>query len=227
MSELTDALKAISEFTGYDLTERIFSLEKILEGADKTTVSETCMTEKINFGLFHAAYIVKDKARQIDTIMHAVGMLSLLPIILETDEIVKSLSIGAGKGDKEFDLETNIRLAEFEFTEWQGRDSGRQTSLFEDFYHLAEFNSTKKKCLYILGAKLPKKFLNDSSQSIASVLNKTNKIQDFQQKVGNKFQAVNQYYLSRKNLVEIIDIEDIWGQIYRKLLTSGKTKQSG
>jgi len=216
MSELTDALKTISEFAGGDLTERIFSLETALEGADKTTVCKTCMTEKLDFGLFYAANIIKDKARQIDTIMHAVGMLSLLPIILETGEIVDSLSIGAGKGGKEFDLETNIRLAEFEFTEWQGRDSGRQTSLFEDFYHLAEFNTRKKKCLYILEAELPKKFLNESRRMIESVLDKKNKFQDFQQKVGNKFLTVNQYYGSRKNLVELIDINDIWDKTLRK-----------
>jgi len=213
MPELTDALKMISAFTSYDLTERIFSLETALESADKTTVSKTCVAEKINFGLFHAAYIIKDNARQIDTIMHAVGMLSLLPIILETDETITSLSIGAGKGNKEFDLETNFRLAEFEFTEWQGRDSARQTALFEDFYHLAEFNSTKKKGLYVLGAELPMRFLNNSCRKIASVLNRQNKLEDFQQKAGNKFQVVNQYYLSRKNLVEIIDIEDIWSQV--------------
>ena len=212
MSELTDALKTISEFTGNDLTERIYSLETTLEGADKTTASKICSTEKINFGLFHAAYIVKSKARQIDTIMHAVGMLSLLPIILETGEIVKSLSIGAGKGDKEFDLETNIRLAEFEFTEWQGRDSGRQTSLFEDFYHLAECNSTKRKCLYVCGAELPRKFLNNSRQQIANVLVRKNKLEDFQQKAGNKFRTVNEYYGFRKNLVEIIDVVDILGK---------------
>jgi hypothetical protein len=212
MFELNDALKKISKFTDSDLTERIYSLETKLEGADGPTASKICSTEKIDLELFYAADIIKDKARQIDTIMHAVGMLCALPIILETGEIVRWLSIGAGKGDKEFDLETNIRLAEFEFTEWRGRDSGRQTALFEDFYHLAEYNSAKKKCLYLCGAELPIKFLNKSHQQIANVLVRKNKFNDFQQKVGNDLRTVNEYYGFRKNSVEIIDIVDLFGK---------------
>lgn len=43
-----------------------------------------------------------------------------LPHILEPDERVESVSLGAGNTGRDFDLETNVRVAEFKFIHWRG-----------------------------------------------------------------------------------------------------------
>jgi hypothetical protein len=207
--ELIDSIKRVIEFEDGDLTEQIFYLETQLQGADKNKVINICDTNHINFWLFHAASTVKDATRQINTIVHAVGILSLLPLILDNGEIIEYPSLGAGNSGKKFDLETNIRIAEFEFTDWQGRDSARQTSLFEDFYNLAEYNTSKSRCLYLYDTDLPKKFLNSKS-AITSVLNKNRKLQDFKKYVGNRYNWVNEYYENRKEKVDLISITELW-----------------
>ncbi len=73
-----------------------------------------------------------------------------LPSVLENGEIVEQLSLGAGNTPKRhYDLETNLRIAEFTFIDWKGRDSARQDKLFKDFFLLAEADAQKKRCLYV------------------------------------------------------------------------------
>lgn len=216
MTELSDALSRVSNFIGDDLAERIFGLELDLEGLDKTAALELCHSNSINVGLFTAADFIKNQVSQINTVMHAVGVLALLPYILEDAETVESLSLGAGNTNKQFDLQTNLRVAEFEFSEWKGNDSARQTSLFEDFYNLAEFETVKSRYLYVDGTELQLKFLN-SSRAIKSVLNRKNKIDDFQSKVGTKFNYVSEYYNYRKSIVEIVDIAEIWQSAIKRI----------
>lgn len=209
MTELNDALSKVSEFVGYDLTEQLFDFEYKLEGANKTAASKLLNSNNINLDLFTAADFIKSQVSQINTILHAVGVLALLPYILEDAETIESLSLGAGNTNKQFDLQTNLRIAEFEFSEWKGNDSARQTSLFEDFYNLAEFETVKSKYLYVDGTELQLKFLN-GDRAITSVLNRKNKLDDFQRKVGANFRSVNEYYNYRKSIVEIVDIAEIW-----------------
>lgn len=62
-------------------------------------------------------------------IMHAAGIMVALPWILESGEIVESLSLGAGNTGRDHDLETNRRIAEFKFIDWRGgrKRCGRTT----------------------------------------------------------------------------------------------------
>ena len=209
MAELNDAISKVSEFVGDDLTERLFYFEYNLEGTNKTATLELLNSTSINFGLFNAADFIKHQVSQINTILHAVGVLALLPYILEDAETIESLSLGAGNTNKQFDLQTNLRVAEFEFSEWKGHDSARQTSLFEDFYNLAEFKTVKSRYLYVNDTELQLKFLN-SDRAISSVLNRKSKLDDFQRKVGANFIRVNEYHNYRKSNVEIVDIAQIW-----------------
>ncbi len=209
MTELTEALSRVSKFVDDDLTERIYGLERNLEGIDKNTATELCKSNNINLGLFYAADFIKNQVSQINTIVHAVGVLALLPYVLEEGERIESLSLGAGNTNKQFDLQTNLKVAEFEFSEWKGNDSARQTSLFEDYYNLAGFETKKKRYLYVDGKELQLKFLN-GGRRIYSVLNRKNKIEDFQKKAGSNFNVVSDYYKYHKNKVKIVDIAEIW-----------------
>ena len=93
-----------------------------------------------------------------------------LPYILESGETVEYVSLGAGNTGRQFDLETNYRVAEFKFIHWRGgAESIRQNQLFKDFYLLAENETIKRKYLYVLGAKFPLHFLN-GGRKLNSVL---------------------------------------------------------
>jgi len=91
----------------------------------------------------------------------------LLPDILEEDEIVTSLSPGAGSSEtKRFDLETSHRVAEFTFIEWTGNDNTRWQKMFKDFYRLAEFDTNQSKELWLTDdayvLKIPQKRIKHS-----------------------------------------------------------------
>ena len=62
--------------------------------------------------------------------------------------VVPSLVLGAGNTGREFDLETNYRIAEFKFIHWRGGpDTIRQNSIFKDFFLLADGESANRKYL--------------------------------------------------------------------------------
>ena len=97
-----------------------------------------CIEQGLDAGLMLAARRVKAAAAQIDEVIHSVGILQSLPHILEHDEQVEYLSLGAGNTGKKFDLETKKLVAEFKFIDWQPKSNSiRETRIFKDFYGLA------------------------------------------------------------------------------------------
>jgi hypothetical protein len=86
-----------------------------------------------------AATDVKRLVGQINVMIHALGILLCLPHVLEGDENVQYLSLGAGNTGCPFDLETDRRVAEFKFINWRGGpESIRQNSVFKDLFMMAE-----------------------------------------------------------------------------------------
>jgi hypothetical protein len=129
------------------------------------------------------------------------------PQILEKGETVEYVSLGAGNTGREFDLETNCRIAEFKFIHWRGgAESIRQNQLSKDFYLLAESTSKKRKYLYVLGAKIPLHFLN-GGRNLESVLSRNVKLlNDLRSRHGDKYKKVCDYYLAHRHLVAIEDV---------------------
>ena len=82
-----------------------------------------------------------------------------LPHTLEARGAVEYVSLGAGNTGREFDLETNRRIAEFKFIHWRGgAESIRQNQLFKDFYLVAESKSRNGACKPLLagfGLQIP------------------------------------------------------------------------
>jgi hypothetical protein len=111
-----------------------------------------------------AAGLVKQLAAQIDVVVHSLGILLCLPHILRPGEVIDYVSLGAGNTNRDFDLETNQRFAEFKFIRWQGRpESIRQNTLFRDFYKMAERDTPKEKYLYVLGTELRRSSLTGAA----------------------------------------------------------------
>lgn len=223
MVSFLQAAKIIQEFEKGSLTKQITFIERKLAGKNSSMVQEICPDLGVTTTLLQSAMIFKRNAGQINVLIHSTGILLLLPEILNKDEKIEYLSLGAGNTGRLFDLETDQRIAEFKFINWQGgSESIRQNSLFKDFFLLAEYETQKKKFLYVLDKKYPMKFLK-GGRSIQSVMSRNNELwTKFQEKYGKRFAKVCEYYEQRKSEVQLIDISDITPQFHDFESTEGK-----
>lgn len=208
--EIERAIAKVNNFKGDGLTGTLRDIEIEFDKANRANTELLCKKFQLDSDLLSSALKVKKAASQINVIIHAVGILLALPHILTEDEHVESLSLGAGNTGRSFDLETNKRVAEFKFINWQGgSEATRQNSLFKDFYELAEYEEDKQRYLYVIGKQIPLRFFN-GSRAIRSVLSRNNKLsQEFSDKYGDRFQVVNEYYQYKKDAVVIEDIARI------------------
>jgi hypothetical protein len=138
--------------------------------------------------LLASAFLIKEASAQVDTLIHALGILNLIPLLLRPSERIEYVSLGAGNTGRAFDLETNERVAEFKFITWQGSsDTIRQNSLFKDFYFLAEHDTTKSRHLYVTNTDHPLRFLA-GGRAISSVLSHNGKLRKaFETQFGNRY----------------------------------------
>jgi len=122
-------------------------------------------------------------------------------------------------------LETNLRVAEFKFIRWQGApESIRQNSLFKDFYEMAEHETRKEKYLYVLGIEHGEKFFN-GGRALFSVLSRNVKLQNkFNEKFGDRYRTVRDYYLPRKGLVVIQDVSPFVPDLVAAVVEAAETE---
>ena len=207
---IEEAVQKVKRFEGDRLTDKLSSLEREFSGLYKRGIEESCQKHSIDSKLLVSAFEIKKLTSQINISIHAIGMLAALPHLINDDEYIEYLSLGAGNTGHKFDLETDKRIAEFKFISWQGgAEAIRQNSLFKDFYELAEHETHKERYLYVLGIAIPLKFFN-GHRAIQSVLSKSTKLsREFIERHGNRFVRVNEYYQYRKNLVKIVDLNSL------------------
>ncbi len=211
MQNLEDAAKSLTDFYGgIALTKKISQLESCVAGKCTGDVTPLLCDEGICRDVLDSAFLFKAVAGQINVVIHAVAALVSLPHILEQGEVVEYVSLGAGNTGRQFDLETDRRVAEFKFIQWQGGPEAiRQNQLFKDFFNLAENECYKRRCLYVLGRKHPLKFLN-SSRALDSILSKGEATRRaFYDKYGDRYKVVSDYYSDAQHLVEIIDLTEM------------------
>lgn len=210
MISILEAAIAIQQFEKGSLTKRISTIETELAGANSNILQLAYSSLGVTSDLLESAITFKRSVSQINVLIHSIGILLSLPKILEKDEVVEYLSLGAGNTGRLFDLETDKRVAEFKFINWQGgAESIRQNSLFKDFFLLAEYETPKQKYLYVLGKKHPMKFLT-GGRALESVMSKNNKLwSGFQAKYGSRFKKVNEYFEYRESIVQLVDITEI------------------
>jgi hypothetical protein len=141
--------------------------------------------------------------------VHAVGILISLPHILESEERIQYLSLAAGNTGRPFDLETDQRIAEFKSIDWKGGpESIRQNSLFKDFFDLAEYDTQKKRFLYVVGLEHPMKFFN-GGRACSSVMSKNRPLWERYSLKYAKFVRVQAFYEHKKGAVNIVDLASI------------------
>jgi hypothetical protein len=206
--DLFEVAKKLQSFGGTELTATLARIESEVRGLTSSECGKVLGTTGVNRDILTAAAALKRLAGQVNVSIHAAGILLCLPYILSPGEVIEHVSLGAGNTGREFDLETNYRVAEFKFIHWRGGpESIRQNQLFKDFYLLAENPSPKRKYLYVLGTEFPLKFLNGKRALASSVLSRNDKLlKQFQSKYGDRFPTVRDYFLPNSDRVVIEDI---------------------
>lgn len=200
-------VNALVRFTGPNLTATLSRLEADVKGV----TADECSGFLENAGAapqaLSAAAELKRQAGQINVTIHALGILLCLPHMLEPGERVEYVSLGAGNTGRAFDLETNLRVAEFKFIHWRGgSESIRQNSVFKDYLLLALHPTAKRKYLYLLGTDHALKFLR-GGRVLASVLSRDDKLQrKFTDRFGDTYRTVGSYYASHADAVRIEDV---------------------
>jgi hypothetical protein len=201
------AIKAINIFQGDSLTQSLSGIESSVIGLSLIELQSFCCNRGIDNAFLASALSIKKVAGQINVIIHAAGILHSLLGILEPGEVVESVSLGAGNTGRKFDLETNLRVAEYKFIDWQGGpESIRQNGIFKDFFELAEHETTKKKYLYVVGTDFPLRFFR-GGRALTSVLSRQPAIlARISAKYGANIVRVCDYYALKKDEVQIYDI---------------------
>lgn len=205
--EISQIMMAMQRFTGSDLTSTLSLIENNIEGTTAARCTAFLEESGVKRDALIAAAHLKGMASQVDITIHALGILLCLPHILEPDEAVEYVSLGAGNTGRDFDLETSRRIAEFKFIRWQGGpESIRQNSLFKDFMLLAESPIKKSKTLYVLGVEHPLCFLR-GGRALESVLSGNVKLKEqFFQTYGKRFKTVGEYFEVQEGKVSIEDV---------------------
>jgi hypothetical protein len=206
--DLALAFDNLRDYLGDGLSTRIALLESHFSGGKPETLPDLLERQKLTSDLLHHAHSIKRATGQIHVVVHALGILLSLPSVLENGEIVEQLSLGAGNTPKRhYDLETNLRIAEFTFIDWKGRDSARQDKLFKDFFLLAEADTQKKRCLYVNSRDAAIKCLS-GGRLCKSLLGRS-------ATTGNRFAAqypdnmrVCEYFRKKEPLIAIIQLEN-------------------
>jgi hypothetical protein len=206
---LDEAHDRVQRFKSGSLKKTIASLESSFRAIGKSECEEAIKAHQIGGELLKATLNLKLALAQINEVVHCVGILKSLPHILEPEEKVTYLSLGAGNTGKPFDLETSSRIAEFKFIDWKGgSESIRQNALFKDFFYLAEYPTHKRRFLYVVGLKHPMKFFN-GGRACTSVMSKNRQLwADYSNKY-SEFLTVCAFYGHKRANVEIVDLATI------------------
>ncbi|GBQ56532.1 hypothetical protein [Komagataeibacter swingsii] len=208
-ADLAGICRLLGQFTGTDLTRTLSRIEGDIRGMTADNCAGFLEGAGAGQEVLSAAAEMKRLAGQIDVTIHALGILLCLPHILEPGERVESVSLGAGNTGRKFDLETNLRVAEFKFIRWRGGpESIRQNGVFKDYLLLAAEKITKRKYLYLLGTKHALRFLR-GGRALSSILSRNVKLQKiFLAEFGDKFRTVGEYYAAQAN-ANAVHIEDV------------------
>lgn len=213
-------LAALLSFTGAaPLTGAVGELERALENCRGDEVA-ACLSEAgVSEALLRSALFARSQFGRINDVIHAVAIALVLPRLLEPDERLERPSLAAGNDpSRPFDIESDLRAAEFKLSLWTGHDAGRKRQLFKDLVHLAAADIGGRRVeMYVLGTR-PMQFLTTTSSTANWALNrmadKTKVL--FSDRFGSTEIPIPQFVETHAAHVAIIDLEqrfpDLFGQ---------------
>lgn len=155
------------------LSATLAVLESRLLGADRHEAVRAFASSGFDEDLIESALVVRERIGMLDSLIHAAVITRVIPLILDDDEkVIKRPSLGAGNDpDRQYDLETTHRVAEFKLSSWKGADAMRQRSLFADVVGLSLDQTGRRRQVYVVG-QLPVRFLTTSGRDAEKVLSK-------------------------------------------------------
>lgn len=219
-----DVAALISGFTGPDLTKTLGGIESSVRGLSAADCMLFLESAGAGRDVLAAAAEMKRLAGQINVTIHALGILLCLPHLLEPDERIEYVSLGAGNTGRRFDLETNFRVAEFKFIHWRGGPEAiRQNSIFKDYFLLADYVTDKRKYLYLLGIEHAFAFLK-GRRALDSVLSRNEKVRSvFTERFGEKYRTVGAYFAEHGDAVTIEDVSPWLSELAETLVDEDPT----
>lgn len=152
--ELVEAVGALDRFLGsLDLTDRLAKLEAELHGTTRDTAAAVVASAGIGNDTLAAALLVRERLGRVSDVVHASVIALALPKLLEPGEVLNNRpSLAAGNDpSRPFDLETNLRVAEFKLSVWKGADAMRKRGAFKDLVALALDDSGRRGQLFVVG----------------------------------------------------------------------------
>src|SRR4051794_11922209 len=95
--EEIEGLEAFLTFRGdsRQLRHRIAGIESSVRGRPAMGALEAAREWGVNASLLSGARVAKRVAAQVDVVLHLAGILHALPHVLEADEVVEYVSLGA------------------------------------------------------------------------------------------------------------------------------------
>jgi hypothetical protein len=211
--ELLAAVGVLADFLGSQgLTQRLAALEQALVGTSLATVVTTVEAAEVSTDTLAAALTVRSTLGRLSDVVHAAVICIALPLILERDEVVTNRpSLAAGNDPSRlFDLETNMRFAEFKVSVWRGADAMRKRGVFADLVHLALQSDPRRRQLFVVGRQ-PIHFLETSKSPAKWGLSRgSDRLREqFIGRYGSLDIPISTFRSEHASNVDIVDLNDL------------------
>lgn len=190
------------------LTVAVRELEWALDGCGGEAAAEEVAAAGIDAELLAAAVGTRRQLGRLNDLIHASAIGLMLPLLLESDEVVLGRpSLAAGNDPtRPYDLQTTRRIAEFKLAMWAGADAMRKRGVFKDLVHLAADESGRRAQLFVVG-DAPIRFLRESSSPASWGLDRAATSRAvFEQRFGPLTMPIRDFTAGPGARVELVDL---------------------
>ena len=191
------------------LGSRIAALEADLAGANGEGAAAVVAAHGVTPATFSASLLVREELGKLSDLIHATGIALALPHLLEPNEVLRTPSLAAGNDPgRMYDVETNVRAAEFKFARWlNGGNGGREKDLFKDLVLLSQVCATLQPEIYVRGPR-PARFLAGRASARKQLKRSEPVLAVFDAQVSDPEITVADYVATYAARVRVIDLED-------------------
>ncbi|HEX8105749.1 MAG TPA: hypothetical protein VF533_24250 [Solirubrobacteraceae bacterium] len=209
--DLATAVALIAPLLGAPggLGKRIAALETDLAGQSGETAAGVVASHGLTAATFAASLLVREELGKLSDLIHATGIALALPHLLEAGEVLKTPSLAAGNDPgRQYDVETNVRAAEFKFARWtNGGNGGREKDLFKDLVLLTQAPMPLRAEIYVRGPR-PARFLAGRASARKQLKRSQAVLAVFDAQVSDPEVTVAAYVAAYAERVRVIDLEE-------------------
>ncbi|MEI2702215.1 MAG: hypothetical protein V9E83_07420 [Baekduia sp.] len=190
------------------LGQRIAALESDLAGRNLETTAAVVAAHGLTPATLSACLLVREELGKLSDLIHATGIALALPHLLEPNEVLKTPSLAAGNDPgRLYDVETNVRAAEFKFARWtNGGNGGREKDLFKDLVLLTQVPLSLRPEIYVRGPR-PARFLGGQASARKQLKRSQSVLAVFDAQVADPEITVAAYVSKYAGRVCVVDLE--------------------